>query len=32
MTMEKAQSIGSYAVSHQEAINAGWEKVKALQY
>ena len=32
LSMDKARSIGSYAVSHQEAINAGWEQVKALQY
>ena len=32
LSMDKAKSIGSYAVSHQEAINAGWEQVKALQY
>ena len=31
LSMAKAQEIGSYAVSHQEAINAGWEKTKTLQ-
>ena len=30
--MSKAESIGSYAVSHQEAINEGWEMTKKLKY
>jgi len=32
MAMEKAQEIGSYAVSHQEAINAAWEKLQSQYY
>ena len=30
--MSKAESIGSYAVSHQEAINEGWEMTQKLKY
>ncbi len=30
--MEKAQEIGPYATSHQEAINEGWENTQKLKY
>ena len=30
--MSKAENIGSYAVSHQEAINEGWEMTQKLKY
>ena len=30
--MSKAESIGSYAVSHQEAINEGWAATQKLKY
>ena len=30
--MSKAESIGSYAVSHQEAINEGWAMTQKLKY
>ena len=32
ISMEKAQSIGPYATSHQEAINEGWAATQKLKY
>ena len=32
IAMEKANEIGPYATSHQEAINDGWEETKKLKY
>lgn len=32
LSMETANSIGDYATSHQEAIDAGWEQTKKLRY
>ena len=32
ISMEKAQSIGPYATSHQEAINEGWVATQKLKY
>ena len=32
ISMEKAQNIGPYATSHQEAINEGWAATQKLKY